>query len=83
MQSRFSVIKFSDHLWFSDFFLQKPFFNLLHTVQSRFSGIKFSDIMWFSDSFLRRPKVSLNQDCTPLLLSPGAGELCGEGVQKA
>ena len=36
-QSRFSDIKFSDNLWFSDYF-QRPFFNLLHKI------IRFSDI---------------------------------------
>ena len=44
VQFRFSDIKFSDNLWFSDYF-QRPFFNLLNKI------IWFSDIMRFSDSF--------------------------------
>ena len=44
VQSRFSDIKFSDDLWFSEYF-SKTFYNLLHRI------IRFSDIMQFSDSF--------------------------------
>ena len=44
VQSRFSDIKFSDNLWFSDYF-SKNIFNLLHKI------IRFSDIMQFSDNF--------------------------------
>ena len=44
VQSRFSDIKFSDNLRFSDYF-SKTIFNLLHKI------IHFSDIMRFSDSF--------------------------------
>ena len=45
MQSWFSDIKFSDNLWFSDYFTKTIFLNLLHNI------IRFSDIMQFSDSF--------------------------------